>query len=149
MSGTDITIGAFSSLHRICECVDAISSTATSHMRAFVVEVMGRHCGWLALMAAIATGADYLFIPEQPPEDNWENHMVETLRHVSKTLNLPSENSSSDRFVFYFIFFSFVLPERERTLLLLPKAPSTETSNPSLRNTCAAFCLIVSTSRRE
>jgi 6-phosphofructokinase len=36
-------------------------------VRKFVIEVMGRHCGWLALMAAIATGADYMFIPERPP----------------------------------------------------------------------------------
>ena len=54
MSMTDITIGAMSSLHRICESLDALSSTASSHQRAFVVEVMGRHCGWLALMAGIA-----------------------------------------------------------------------------------------------
>jgi 6-phosphofructokinase 1 len=53
MSSTDITIGAYTSLARICESVDSIASTAISHSRAFVVEVMGRHCGWLALMAAI------------------------------------------------------------------------------------------------
>ena len=53
MSSTDITIGAVTSLHRICEAVDSISSTAFSHSRAFVVEVMGRHCGWLGLMAAV------------------------------------------------------------------------------------------------
>jgi len=53
MSSTDITIGAATSLHRICEALDSISSTAASHSRAFVIEAMGRHCGWLALMAAI------------------------------------------------------------------------------------------------
>ena len=53
MAGTDLTIGASTALHRICEAVDSISSTASSHSRAFVVEVMGRHCGWLALMAGI------------------------------------------------------------------------------------------------
>lgn len=53
MAGTDLTIGAATALHRICEAVDSISSTASSHSRAFVVEVMGRHCGWLAVMAAI------------------------------------------------------------------------------------------------
>ncbi|KAG1053541.1 hypothetical protein G6F46_004748 [Rhizopus delemar] len=73
MSSTDITIGAVTSLHRICEAVDSIGTTALSHSRAFVVEVMGRHCGWLALAAGIATGADFVFIPERPPaEDNWE-----------------------------------------------------------------------------
>ena len=51
MSMTDLTIGAVTALHRICESIDNINSTAVSHSRAFVVEVMGRHCGWLALMA--------------------------------------------------------------------------------------------------
>ncbi|KAI8381558.1 6-phosphofructokinase [Radiomyces spectabilis] len=76
MSSTDITIGAVTSLHRICESVDSIGTTALSHSRAFVVEVMGRHCGWLALMAGIATGADFVFIPERPPtSDDWESVM--------------------------------------------------------------------------
>ena len=55
--GTDMTIGADTALHRITEAIDAISSTASSHRRTFVVEVMGRHCGYLALMSAIATGS--------------------------------------------------------------------------------------------
>ncbi|KAG0166860.1 6-phosphofructokinase, alpha subunit [Apophysomyces sp. BC1034] len=76
MSSTDITIGCVTSLHRICESVDSIGTTALSHSRAFVIEVMGRHCGWLALMAGIATGADFVFIPERPPtEDDWESVM--------------------------------------------------------------------------
>src|SRR6478735_4078404 len=58
MIGTDMTIGADSALHRIVEAIDAIGSTASSHQRSFVVEVMGRHCGYLALMSAIAGGAD-------------------------------------------------------------------------------------------
>ena len=53
MSMTDLTIGALTALHRICEAIDNINSTAISHSRAFVIEVMGRHCGWLALMAGI------------------------------------------------------------------------------------------------
>ena len=54
-------------LHRIVEAIDAISSTAASHQRTFVVEVMGRRCGYLALMSALATGADWVLIPEAPP----------------------------------------------------------------------------------
>ncbi|SAL97232.1 hypothetical protein [Absidia glauca] len=81
MSGTDITIGAVTSLHRICEAVDSVDTTALSHSRAFVIEVMGRHCGWLALMAGIATGADFIFIPEQPPSDeDWETSMCKVAR---------------------------------------------------------------------
>ncbi|KAI4108485.1 MAG: hypothetical protein L6R37_001089 [Teloschistes peruensis] len=75
MSSTDATIGCYSSLGRICEAVDYIDATAFSHQRAFVIEVMGRHCGWLALMAGVSTGADFVFIPEKPPSENWEEEM--------------------------------------------------------------------------
>jgi 6-phosphofructokinase 1 len=80
MAGTDMTIGADSALHRITEAVDAISSTAASHQRTFVVKVMGRNCGYLALMGGLASGADWVLIPESPPDvDNWEELMVERL----------------------------------------------------------------------
>lgn len=77
--GTDMTVGADSALHRIIDAIDAISSTAESHRRTFVIEVMGRNCGYLALMSAVAGGADYVFVPEQPPVDGWEDHMCDTL----------------------------------------------------------------------
>ncbi|MCB0064320.1 MAG: 6-phosphofructokinase [Caldilineaceae bacterium] len=80
MFGTEMTIGADTALHRIVEAVDAIISTAASHQRTFVVEVMGRNCGFLALMSAVATGANWVFIPECPPTaDNWEDEMCEAL----------------------------------------------------------------------
>jgi 6-phosphofructokinase 1 len=80
-AGTDMTIGADSALHRITEALDAITSTAASHQRTFVIEVMGRHCGYLALMGAIAGGADWVFIPERPPDvDDWESEMCDALR---------------------------------------------------------------------
>ncbi|WP_313952501.1 6-phosphofructokinase [Accumulibacter sp.] len=81
MVGTDMTIGADTALHRIVEAIDAITSTAASHQRTFVVEVMGRHCGYLALMSAIAGGADYVLIPESPPPENWEQEMCDLLRN--------------------------------------------------------------------
>jgi 6-phosphofructokinase 1 len=81
MPGTDMTIGADTALHRITEAVDAISSTAASHQRTFVVEVMGRHCGYLALMGALATGADWALIPENPPAgDDWAERMCQRLQ---------------------------------------------------------------------
>ena len=83
MSGTDVTIGCFSALARICEMVDYIEATASSHSRAFVIEVMGRHCGWLALMAGVATGADFVFIPEKPRADNWREEMCTIIAKVS------------------------------------------------------------------
>ncbi|HBX70435.1 MAG TPA: 6-phosphofructokinase [Chloroflexi bacterium] len=83
--GTDMTIGADSALHRLTEAVDAITSTAASHQRTFVVKVMGRNCGYLALMGALACGADWVLIPESPPNvDNWEKVMVERLRSGRK-----------------------------------------------------------------
>uniref|UniRef100_A0AAY4ANW4 ATP-dependent 6-phosphofructokinase n=1 Tax=Denticeps clupeoides TaxID=299321 RepID=A0AAY4ANW4_9TELE len=77
--GTDMTIGTDSALHRIIEVVDAIMTTAQSHQRTFVLEVMGRHCGYLALVSALACGADWVFIPELPPEDGWEDLMCQKL----------------------------------------------------------------------
>uniref|UniRef100_A0A8D0KZ51 6-phosphofructokinase type A n=1 Tax=Strix occidentalis caurina TaxID=311401 RepID=A0A8D0KZ51_STROC len=77
--GTDMTIGTDSALHRIMEIVDAITTTAQSHQRTFVLEVMGRHCGYLALITALACGADWVFIPEAPPEDDWEDHLCRRL----------------------------------------------------------------------
>lgn len=77
--GTDRTIGCDSALHRIVGAIDTLTSTARSHQRSFVVEVMGRHCGFLALAAAVCTGADYLFIPEAPEAD-WEHDLVQAVR---------------------------------------------------------------------
>jgi 6-phosphofructokinase 1 len=81
MFGSDVTTGSDTALHRIIEAIDAISSTAASHQRSFVVEVMGRRCGYLALMAALAGGADWVLIPEAPPDvDDWEEKMCDRLR---------------------------------------------------------------------
>lgn len=86
MSTTDATIGAYSSLDRICEAIDYIEATANSHSRAFVVEVMGRNCGWLALMAGIATSADYILIPEKPASSReWQDQMCDIVsKHRSR-----------------------------------------------------------------
>ncbi|CAI9569532.1 unnamed protein product [Staurois parvus] len=89
--GTDMTIGTDSALHRIIEVVDAIMTTAQSHQRTFVLEVMGRHCGYLALVSALACGADWVFLPESPPEEGWEDLMCTKLsenRARKKRLNI-------------------------------------------------------------
>ncbi|KAH9481412.1 ATP-dependent 6-phosphofructokinase [Psilocybe cubensis] len=99
MAMTDLTIGAPTALQRICEAIDNINSTAYSHSRAFVVEVMGRDCGWLALMAGVAGGADFIFIPEKPPTTMpWEDAMcAEIHRHRSlgkrKTIVIVAEGA--------------------------------------------------------
>lgn len=89
--GTDMTIGADSALHRIVEAVDAIVTTALSHQRCFVMEVMGRHCGYLALVAGLACDADWIMIPENPPREGWEDKLCKRLaaqREVGHRLNI-------------------------------------------------------------
>ncbi len=103
MFGTDMTIGADTALHRITEAIDAIHSTASSHKRAFVIEVMGRNCGYLALMSAVAAGANWVLIPENPPEeDNWEDSMIDALkagRSIGRRLNIVIvAEGSQDRY---------------------------------------------------
>ena len=80
MFGTDMTIGADTALHRITEAVDALQSTASSHQRTFVIEVMGRNCGYLALMGSLATGANFVLIPESPPGRRLGDAMCDVLR---------------------------------------------------------------------
>ncbi|MFZ3209311.1 MAG: ATP-dependent 6-phosphofructokinase [Geobacteraceae bacterium] len=63
--GSDITIGVDTALNVSLEAIDRLKVTASSHHRAFLVEVMGRECGYLALMAAIAGGAEAVVIPEE------------------------------------------------------------------------------------
>ena len=62
--GSDITIGVDTALNIALESIDRLKVTASSHRRAFLVEVMGRACGYLALMAGIAGGAEVVVIPE-------------------------------------------------------------------------------------
>jgi len=62
--GADITIGVDTALDVSLEAIDRLKVTASSHERAFLIEVMGRDCGYLALMAGVAGGADVIVIPE-------------------------------------------------------------------------------------
>ncbi len=68
MYGTEMTIGVDTALNVALNAIDMIRATASSHQRAFLIEVMGRHCGYLALMAGIASGAEMICIPEYPFE---------------------------------------------------------------------------------
>lgn len=62
--GTSISIGVDTALNTIAHAIDMINETASSHDRTFIIEVMGRNCGYLALMSAIACGAEAVIIPE-------------------------------------------------------------------------------------
>jgi len=66
LSGTDFTFGFDTAVNVATEAIDRLHTTAESHHRVLVVEVMGRHAGWIALHAGIAGGASEVLIPEQP-----------------------------------------------------------------------------------
>jgi 6-phosphofructokinase 1 len=68
LHGSEITIGVDTALNIALEAIDRLKTTASSHQRAFLVEVMGRNCGYLALMAGIAGGAEAVVIPEVPTD---------------------------------------------------------------------------------
>jgi 6-phosphofructokinase 1 len=66
LSATDYTFGFDTAVWIATEAIDRLHTTAESHNRVMVVEVMGRHTGWIAVMSGIAGGADMILIPEQP-----------------------------------------------------------------------------------
>ncbi|MCU0572330.1 MAG: 6-phosphofructokinase [Syntrophobacteraceae bacterium] len=77
--GTDMSIGADTSLNHITRAIDDLTATAASHQRTFVVETMGRHCGYLALAAGLAGGVTWVLIPEQELELRWHQKMVSAI----------------------------------------------------------------------
>src|SRR5919199_895837 len=66
LSATDYTFGFDTAVHVCTEAIDRLHTTAESHNRVMVVEVMGRHTGWIAVHSGMAGGADVIMIPEQP-----------------------------------------------------------------------------------
>ena len=77
--GTDFTIGYDTAINTACDAIDKIRDTAGSHNRVFLVEVMGRDAGFIALAVGISGGAEAIFIPEQKGEmsqlmDHFKNH---------------------------------------------------------------------------
>jgi len=88
LSGTDTTIGYDTALNTIMETVDKIRDTATSHERLFFIEVMGRHCGYLALNSAIASGAEAAIIPEINLEKDQLGELIEQGFRKSKNSSI-------------------------------------------------------------
>ncbi len=66
LSGTDTTFGFDTAVNIAMEAIDRLHTTAESHNRVLVIEVMGRHTGWIALYAGVSGGADVILIPERP-----------------------------------------------------------------------------------
>ncbi len=78
LAGSDITIGVDTALNIALESIDRLKVTASSHRRDFLVEVMGRNCGYLALMAGIAGGAESVVIPEAEVEPEVIVHDIQS-----------------------------------------------------------------------
>src|SRR3989338_727719 len=78
LSGTDFTFGFDTAVNIAMEAIDRLHSTAESHHRIMVVEVMGRHAGWIALHSGIAGGADLILIPEVPIK---MKEVVDVIKH--------------------------------------------------------------------
>ena len=81
LSGTDYTFGFDTAVTIATEAIDRLHTTAESHNRVMVVEVMGRHAGWIAVMSGIAGGADVILIPEQPDDFDDVAHSIRS-RHA-------------------------------------------------------------------
>jgi 6-phosphofructokinase 1 len=80
---TGLAIGVDTAMNTIVEACDKISDTAAAHDRVFIIEVMGRDCGYLAMTSAIASGADALLFPEaQHPEDEVVASIVDTIDRI-------------------------------------------------------------------
>jgi 6-phosphofructokinase 1 len=82
LGGTDVTVGFHTAVQVATDAVDRLHSTAESHDRVMLLEVMGRHAGWIALMAGMAGGADVILIPEEPFD---LDIVCERLRHRHAT----------------------------------------------------------------
>lgn len=85
LAGTDITIGATTALDIALEAIDRLRVTARAHGRAFLVEVMGRHCGYIAATAAIAGGAEAVVVPEVTHEPEDIAHQLRAARDRGKS----------------------------------------------------------------
>jgi 6-phosphofructokinase 1 len=108
LPGTDYTFGFDTAVNIAVEAIDRIHTTAESHNRVMVVEVMGRHAGWIATFAGMAGGADLILIPEKPI-DMEEVYTTIKKRHergknfsivvVSEGIKLPVEDKENEEHV--------------------------------------------------
>ncbi len=88
LSGTDFTFGFHTAVHIATEAIDRLHTTAASHHRVMILEVMGRYTGWIALFAGAAGGADIILIPEIPYEINKICKVVHERAHHGKRFSL-------------------------------------------------------------
>jgi 6-phosphofructokinase 1 len=88
LSCTDFTFGFDTSINIVMEAVDRIRTTAESHRRVMVIETMGRHAGWIACFAGIATAADFILVPEVPVDLDRMCNLLKDRRAAGKTYGL-------------------------------------------------------------
>ena len=88
LSCTDYTFGFDTALNTAMECIDKLHTTAESHHRIIVVEVMGRHAGWIAIEAGIAGGADVILIPEMPIDIEEVCNLIKNRHQRGKTFSI-------------------------------------------------------------
>lgn len=88
LCGTDVTFGYDSALSIATEAIDRIHTTAQSHHRVMIVEVMGRYAGWIALGAGMAGGGDIILIPEIPYDIGAVADMVKTRNSLGKNFSI-------------------------------------------------------------
>lgn len=88
LSSTDYTFGFDTALNTATECIDKLHTTAESHHRIIVVEVMGRHAGWIATEAGIAGGADVILIPEIPIDIDEVCDLIKRRHQRGKTFSI-------------------------------------------------------------
>ena len=88
LAGTDYTFGFDTAVNIATDAIDRLHTTAESHHRVIVVEVMGRHTGWIAVHAGIAGGADVILIPEIPFEIDDVCEMIKRRHHRGKSFSI-------------------------------------------------------------
>ena len=88
VSGTDFTIGFNSAVTVVMDALDRLHTTASSHHRVLVVEVMGRDAGWVAVVGGLAGGADFILIPERPTSIETVCRHLERRRVMGKDFSI-------------------------------------------------------------
>ena len=106
--GTDLTFGFDSAVNIATEAIDRLHSTANSHKRIMVIEIMGHNAGWLALYAGMAGGGDVILIPEIPHDENVimdylkqraDNNKPYSIVVVAEGIKIPEGESSAGRYL--------------------------------------------------
>ena len=131
--GTDMTFGFHSALDIATKCVDDIHTTASSHGRVFIVEIMGHKVGWLPLYAGIAGGADIILLPEIPYDIDKVVDAIEARDKGGSRLSSPKKNIRKK----WPVTSILRSPTRSRTASRRPPAARSVSLCPDIRSAAA------------